>query len=98
MTYEIPTPLFKIGDEVETNEEYKQEIEESNRILECGMTSYKRGKLTHIQTVTDFKDGMVDGTVWYEYSRGIENMWICITLDDDPDKQVNQIYCRKVGE
>lgn len=100
MVCEIPEQLFQIGDEVETTEKYKQEIEEYNRILDLDAAPYKRGKITHIQTVTDFKrdNYTMDGMIWHGPAREIDNIWICVTLDNNLDKQVNQIYLRKLGD
>ena len=48
MPCEAPDPLFQIGDDVETNEIYKHEIEEYNRILRKDAKSYKNGTVSNI--------------------------------------------------
>lgn len=80
--------MFKIGDDVETNEIYKHEIEEYNRILRKDVESYIKGTVSNIQVVHDTKT-----------KNGVEtnkiiNTWICVTLDDDIEKRINQIYLR----
>lgn len=98
MSCKAPEPLFQIGDEVETTEEYKQETEKWNRILDREAESYKHGKVTGIQVVTDYKptSNLSDGMYWQGYTSEVVNIWICVTLDDDPGKLVNQIYLQKV--
>lgn len=82
--------MFKIGDEVETDEIYKTQIEELNSILGNNFTPYKRGIITNIQTVQDKE--VING---FETGK-IINTWTCATLDDDIKKQVNQIYLKFV--
>ena len=83
--------MFKIGDDVETNEIYKHEIEEYNRILRKDAESYKKGTVSNIQVVhdTETKNGVE--------TNKIINTWICVTLDDDIEKRINQIYLQKVN-
>jgi len=89
--HQVIEHMFKIGDKVETNEIYKHEIEEYNRILRKDAKSYKNGTVSNIQVVHDMeiKNGVE--------SNKIINTWICVTLDDDPQKLVNQIYLQKVN-
>ena len=99
MPCKAPEPLFQIGDEVETNEEYKQETEKWNRILDREAESYKHGKVTGIQVVKDYNSDNrnIGGLIYQGYGKKIVNIWICVTLDNDPNKLVNQIYLQTVN-
>ena len=46
--HQVIEHMFKIGDKVETNEIYKHEIEEYNRILRKDAKSYKNGTVSNI--------------------------------------------------
>jgi hypothetical protein len=83
---ETPDQLFEIGTEVETTDEYKQQMEKWNQIIDKSWPLYYKGKVTRNQIVKDTK----------ENSSEIIGVWICVTMDNDPDKMVNQIYLRKI--
>lgn len=78
-------PLFKIDDYVETTEQYKKEIEWYNEhIFDTPAKTYFKGRITRVQPVTGEAAG--------------DRPWICMTLDNDVGKMVNQESLQKVKE
>jgi hypothetical protein len=74
--------LFNIGDEVETTEEYRNAITELQDIFEKPAKTYFSGRITRFQLVTGEAAG--------------DRPWVCVTLDNDIDKMVNQDFLKKV--
>lgn len=98
MTCKIPEPLFEIGDIVETTDDYKINIAELNNSTKVNFATYMKGTVSNVEVnkTLKVKISKMNGRWVEEQTNEIENIWICITLDNDPDKQVNQMYCRKV--
>lgn len=98
---------FKIGDEVETNEKYKQMAEEHNEFMnKLGITNsytfptYRRGKVTEFHE-EDFNSVKMDQETKFlislPFKKGTD---IIVHIDDFPkfEHSLNQDFLQKVQE
>ena len=88
---------FKIGDEVETTEEYRKSAEQINPLLSTTqVTPYIRGKVTEIREQIDYKtETNGDGYIISRWPE-IERKWISVTINGE--KLLNQDCLQKVQE
>lgn len=88
---------FKIGDKVETTEEWRKRAEELNPLLSTTqITPYIKGTVTDIKEQVDYKtETLPSGLIRIRYPE-IERTWISVIIDNE--HLLNQNAVQKVKE
>ena len=106
MPCRAPEPLFQIGDEVETNEKYREMAEDHNNLMKkVDLTDklfleYRRGRVISVQK-EDFSRLNIDKETGYWWcSPVVEGRYtdVIVYMDDLPgiEYALNQDYLQKV--